>query len=314
VQAELLRAILIEMMYRERSDIRPGSSYVTPPDWLVEGVLALQAGDGVDDDIDLLRAEMARQKISSVDEIVRQKSALLDFASRRIFRAYARALVRLLLDSPGDHLNLARFIEQLPDAPGDHLTALAIWFPATFGQARAKWWALTIAQLSAADRYTTLGASQTAARLNQILRLSFSLPAAPERECSLGDCLAFCRLPDARKVLQKARQELFLLTTRAHPFYRSLIQEELEIVDLLARGKTRDVPKRLKKIASARRLIERRVSKIDDYLNWYEATQSETMSGAFASLIGRVQTQREKLSRRRDSISVYLDSVEMETN
>jgi hypothetical protein len=314
VQAELLRAILVEIMYRERSDIRPGSSYVTPPDWLVEGVLALQAGYSAEGDVDLLRAEMARQEISSVDEVVRRKSAPLDFVSRRIFRAYAWALVRLLLDSPGGHLNLGRFIEHLPDAPQDGLAALAIYFPTTLGQARAKWWALTIAQLATADRSATLSAAQTAARLDRILHLSFSVNGGHESECSLGKCLAFYRLPAFRKALQKARQELLLLTTQAHPFYRPIVQEEREVVDLLARGRTRDVPRRLTRIASARRLIEGRASEIDDYINWYEATQSETTSGTFASLIRAVQAQKEKLARRRDPISVYLDSVEMETD
>ena len=314
VQAELLRGILVEMIYRDRSNIRPGSYYVTPPDWLVEGVLALQAGDGAKGDVDLLRAEMARQEISSVDEVVRRKSAPLDFVSRRIFRAYARALVRLLLDSPGGHFNLARFIEQLPDGPQDGLSALALYFPATLGKARAKWWALTIAQLATSDRYTTLSAAETASRLDRILQLSFSLNDGHEWTCSLGNYSGFYRLPAFRKALQKALQELLLLTTQAHPFYRPIVQEEREVVDLLARGKTRDVPQRLRRIASARRLIESRASEIDDYLNWYEATQNETMSGTFASLIKPVQAQKEKLARRRDPISVYLDSVEMETD
>lgn len=314
MQSELLRAVLVEIMYRDRGDIRPGSSYVTPPDWLVEGVLALQPGYSEEGVVDLLRAEMARQKVWSVDEVVRRKSAPLDFVSRRIFRAYARALVRLLIDSPGGHLNLAQFIEHLPSASQDDLSDLAIYFPATLGQTRAKWWALTVAQLSTVNRYTTLSAAQTTRRLDQILQLSFSLNDGHEWKCSLGDSLAFYRLPAFRKALQKARQELLLLTTQAHPFYRPIIEEERAVVDLLEVGKTRDVPQRFKRIASARRLIEGRASEIDDYLNWYEATQSETMSGAFASLIRTVQAQTEKLARRRDPISVYLDSVEMETD
>ena len=35
VERELLRAILVEMMYRERGNIAAGAPYVTPPDWLV---------------------------------------------------------------------------------------------------------------------------------------------------------------------------------------------------------------------------------------------------------------------------------------
>ena len=49
VQRQLLRAILIEMMYRDRGNIAVGTPYVTGPEWLVEGVLALQPGRDSDE-------------------------------------------------------------------------------------------------------------------------------------------------------------------------------------------------------------------------------------------------------------------------
>ena len=36
VQRELLRAILVEIMYRERGDVPAGTPYVAPPDWLLD--------------------------------------------------------------------------------------------------------------------------------------------------------------------------------------------------------------------------------------------------------------------------------------
>ena len=44
VGRELLRAILLEMIYRKESHIAAGSVFVEPPDWLIEGVLALAPG------------------------------------------------------------------------------------------------------------------------------------------------------------------------------------------------------------------------------------------------------------------------------
>src|SRR5262245_7023893 len=52
VQRELLRGILIELMYRDRGRLAAGMHYVMPPDWLVEGALALQPGRPLDDDIE----------------------------------------------------------------------------------------------------------------------------------------------------------------------------------------------------------------------------------------------------------------------
>src|SRR5207249_10981633 len=44
MERELLRAILLEMIYRKESDIAPGVAFVEPPDWLLDGVLALTPG------------------------------------------------------------------------------------------------------------------------------------------------------------------------------------------------------------------------------------------------------------------------------
>ena len=44
VERELLRAILLEMIYREQPHITAGAVLVEPPDWLIDGVLALTPG------------------------------------------------------------------------------------------------------------------------------------------------------------------------------------------------------------------------------------------------------------------------------
>ena len=44
VERELLRAILLEMVYRKQPHITAGAVLVEPPDWLIDGVLALAPG------------------------------------------------------------------------------------------------------------------------------------------------------------------------------------------------------------------------------------------------------------------------------
>ena len=44
VERELLRAILLEMIYRSEPDVAPGTAFVEPPDWLLDGVLAITPG------------------------------------------------------------------------------------------------------------------------------------------------------------------------------------------------------------------------------------------------------------------------------
>ncbi len=314
VQRALLRAILVEMMYRDRAQIAAGTPYVTPPDWLVEGVLALEPGREADDDAELLRTIMSGQKIAPLEEIVSQRRAQLDAPSRRLHSAYSRALVQLLLNAPGGNSQLAGFIRDLPDAPNDRLADLRVHFPETLGRAPSKWWALSVAGLSANDRYQMLSAAETATRLDQALR--FTLPAqdGTERAYSLGEFNAYRKLPGYREALGQVGQRLQLLGAQAHPSYRPLVQEAFEIAELLARGKTRGVAPRLARVASYRAVIEQQGTAIDDYLNWFEATQSKTSSGVFSQLIEARRKEDEALPRRRDPISVYLDSFEMQTN
>lgn len=311
VQRDLLRLILIEMMYRERGNIAAGTPYVMPPDWLVDGVLALQPGRDPDGDAEILRTIVASKKIAPLEEIVRQRRDQLDAPSRQLHAAYARALLQLLLDSSGGRSKLVRFISDLPEAPNDAMADLRAHFPATLDRAPGKWWALSVAHLSAMDRYETLSAAATAARLDRILRFSIPAPDGRARNYSLGDYAAFQKSPAADDVLRQVNQQLLLLGAQAHPFYRTIVQEELALTELIQRGKTRRVSERLERVTSERAAIERQASEIDDYLNWYEATQSKVTSDRF-SRIG--ETADESIPRRRDPISVYLDSIETETN
>jgi hypothetical protein len=314
VQRELLRAILVEMMYRERGDIAAGAPYVTPPDWLVEGVLALQPGRDSDDDAALLRTIIASKKIAPFEDVVRQRRAQLDAPSQRFHSAYSRALVQLLLDAPDGRSKLTRFITDLPDAPNDPVADLRAHFPETLGLASGKWWDLSVTQLSATDRYETLGAAETAARLDRVLRFSIPARDGTARSYSLGEYEAFRKLPGERAVLRQVGQQLLLLGARAHPSYRQIVEEDYELAALLARGKTRGVPERLERLANYRVAMERQAREVDDYLNWYEATQTQVMSGAFSQLLENTPAAGEALPHRRDPISVYLDSIEMETN
>jgi hypothetical protein len=312
VQEELLRAILVEMMYRERGNIAAGMPYVTPPDWLVAGVLGSQAGRSSDEDAELLQSVLAASRIAPLAEIVRQRRAQLDAPSQKFFDAYARALVQMLLGAPGGRGKLRQYIRDLPVAPNDAQADLRVHFPETLGRSAAKWWALSVARLSATDRFETLSAQKTAAQLDRALRFTIKTPGGTARDYSLGDYATFRRLPGYRAALQLVSRQLLLLSARSNPSYRPIVQEDYELADLLARGKTRRIEERLERVASYRAVVEIQAREIDDYLNWYEGTQAKTISGAFTQMLEAARAADEEQPRRRDPISVYLDSIEMQ--
>ena len=314
VQRQLLRVILIELMYRDRGDIAPGTPYVTPPDWLVDGLIELRPGRDSDDNAKLLQTMVTAQKITPLDDLVLRRREQLDAPSRQLHDAYSMALLQLLLDAPGGQRKIAQFIADLPDAPNDALANLRVHFPETLGRSPGKWWALSVARLSASDRHEILSAAETSSRLDRLLRFSIPAPDGTEKEYSLGDYETFRKLPAHRSALAKVSQQLLLLGALAHPSYRPIVKEDYELAELVARGKLGKIRARLERVASYRQVIERQENEIDDYLNWYEATKAKTMSGAFSQLLETAKAADEAQPRRRDPISVYLDSIEMESN
>src|SRR5919106_1232061 len=126
MERELLRAILLEMIYRKESDIPPGVAFVEPPDWLLDGVLALTPGR---DRAPLVEALSVSQKTMSFEEFLRQRPELLDSAGRTLYRAYSFALVQLLVDGIDGRTRLARYIDSLPNASNDRVSDLKARFP-----------------------------------------------------------------------------------------------------------------------------------------------------------------------------------------
>ena len=313
VQREILRAILIEWIYRDRANIAAGTAYVSPADWLLDGLLGLQPSNETSRTAELLETVVDANKIAPLEEVVNQPRTQLDNASSKLFDAYSQALVQLLLETPDGRQKLLQYLLDLPNAPNNALADLRVHFPETLGRAPDKWWSLSVARLSAANRYEILNASETGKLLERLLHFPITGRDGKTQEYSLGDYARFRTLPGYADVLEQVGRQLLLLSARAHPSYRAILQEDYELTELLASGQTGRVRERLARVKSYRAVIERQASEIDDYLNWYEATQLKTISGVFTEVLrNSARSEDEARPRRRDPISVYLDSIEME--
>src|SRR5205814_536457 len=121
VERELLRAILLEMIYRSEPNIAPGTAFVEPPDWLLDGVLGLTPGR---DRGTLVEALSASEKRMSLEEFLQQRPVLLDSPGRMLYRAYSIALVQLLVDGTDGRSRVTRYIDRLSGASNDPLADL----------------------------------------------------------------------------------------------------------------------------------------------------------------------------------------------
>ncbi len=305
MERELLRAILLEMIYRKVSDIAPGVAFVEPPDWLLDGVLALTPGR---DRAALVEALSVSQKTMSLEEFLRQRPELLDSAGRTLYRACSFALVQLLVDGIEGRTRLARYIDSLSNASNDPVSDLKAQFPVLAGNAE-KTWQSALTQTSGAQNYQLLTFIESERRLDELLRVklpnngkSLDLSGLAGRKASAAE----------KAALNHLGQALLLFIGQANPVLRPIARDYQQMAALLARGKRRGVAKRLARVQTTREQLTARMSDVDDYMNWFEATQLPARSGAFADYLKAASQPQATGARRRDPISVYLDTLEDE--
>jgi hypothetical protein len=305
VERELLRAILLEMIYRSEPDVAPGTAFVEPPDWLLEGVLALTPGR---DRGPLVEALLVSVKRMSLEKFLQQRPALVDSPGRLLYRAYSLSLVQLLVAGIDGHSRLARYIHNLSRASNDPLADLKAQFP-LLGNDVEKTWQSAVARLGDAQSYQLLTFAESEQRLNELLRIKTPDAGKSPKQAQLSE-LAQRKPSVAEKMaLNELSQNLVLLTIRANPVMRPIVREYQQVAALLARGKRKRIIERLARLQMTHTNLVACMSDVDDYMNWFEATQSNSGSGVFADYLKAAGDSQIPAPRRRDALSVYLDSL-----
>ena len=302
VRRELLRAVLLDLIYRHETNLPAESAYVPPPDWLVEGIPAEQSGD--------LAAAVFARKPLSLAEFLEQRFDLLDHSGRALYRAYSCLLVKMLTERPGGRERMARFIADLHAGGNDRMADLLLHFPELISAGAAeKVWTLNLAQLAVAQPAQSLNVRETEEKLDGLLGAKgFDFASAGQN--NRGELPALLRQVSAKAKLARCGLELEILAGRANLIYQPVISEYAQIALYLARGKTKGVRDRLARVREQRRSAAKRIQEMADYLNWFEATQSVEPSGVFTDYMKAATAQPER--RRRDPISIYLDVLEVQ--
>lgn len=309
IERQLLRAILLEMIYRDEGDLVPGTTLVEPPDWLVEGALALTPGRERDA---LAKALSTTDKGKSLAEFLGQRFDLLDSAGRMLYRAYSVALVQLFLDQSGGRARLARYIGHLSHASNDPVADLKACFPQLREDLEKKWRS-TVARLSGHQTYRLLTFAESERRLDELLQIKVSDGShnrGRPKPANLSELAGRKLSPEEKSAVNEMSQALLFVVGTAHPVLRPVTREYQQIAALLTRGKRRGIAKRLAHLEVTRKELAARMGEIDDYLNWFEATQVESQSGAFDDYLKAANQSEVSAPRRRDPLSVYLDALE----
>ena len=306
VERELLRAILLEMIYRKQPHISSGAVLVEPPDWLIDGALALAPGR---DHGPLIEAVANTEKPVPLEKFLRQQPGLLDSTGRTLYRAYAFALVQMLVDGKNGGAQLAKYIDHLSDSSNDPLANLKAQFPLLADDAE-RTWQLALNRLKGLQTFRLLTFAESERRLDELLRVKISEPKKPEKLVRLDE-LAQHKLSASEKMaVDQLKRDLLFFVPQSNPVLRPIGREYQEIAALLVRGKRRGVSKRLSRLDATRQQLAARMTEIDDYLNWFEATQLNSGSGNFTGYLKAVDQSQVPAPRRHDPLSVYVDALE----
>jgi hypothetical protein len=308
---QLVRALLIEVA--TRTPLPAGSPVPDPPSWLVDGVLQqiLSRQRGTDAGVFQVLIDINRPP--TLRRFLEENAGDLDTASRKLHDACALALVRLLVETPEGRRHLDNYVRDLPKAVGDSLTLLRRYFP-EIGEsdtATEKWWTLSLARLSTLDRHKGLSLEQSDQLLTKALTITLPGRDGSEQTCTISDYAKFSRQPLRAEAVGKFNAALVNLQTQAHPLIRPAVDAYVGVLELIASGKERALPKRIAAAEELRKSIIQRAGAISDYLNWYEATQVQSPSNAFDGYLRMArEITEQKPAAGQDPISRYLDSVE----
>jgi hypothetical protein len=305
-ERELLRSILLEMIYRKQSQIVAGSRFVEPPDWLIDGVLALTPGR---DRGELCDALATAEKTLPLEKFLLQRPGLLDSAGHVLYRAYSLALVQMLVDRSDGPARMGKYISGLSRASSDPLADLTAQFPFLAGDSEGTWQS-SLRQLKNFPAHQLLTFAESERRLTELLQLKFPQSHDQSKRIALRD-LAQRKLSQTEKMaLSNASRELLPFVAQANPVLRPVAREYGQITALLARGKRKGVGKRLAKLETTHSQLAARMSDIDDYINWFEATQIPNGSGNFKDYLKAVDQSQLSTSKRRDPLTAYVDALE----
>lgn len=336
ITRELIRLLLYERMlrpYAAEPDAFPGER-IAVPEWLVHGFEQYLKYRRDGRPSDLYAGIVKSRQVLSIDRILTTDPAALDPVSTQVYGASAAALVAALLDQQDERgpEYFRQTLSQLATVPGGDIGPLLRQnFPSLreSSDALEKWWSLQIAQMGQMQAMEFLSVEQTETLLEEALAIRLT-PAAPRAKGGLLKFLphlkpdgAFAgRLHDydeflgrdgCEAALEQCDARLRSLGQRCHPLYRTVLLRYQRAVQQLVAGKKFGLRDELKSIDQAREGVRLTARRVEDYLNYYEATGAAGKSQTYRQYRElREKFDRERHPARDDRVSKYLDALEAE--
>jgi hypothetical protein len=309
LQREFVRAVLIEYVLRNGDAQR-----VTPllPLWLLDGLTERLRLRDLGADAGLFQTLLDSNNLPPVADIIGRTRDAGEPTARALDAACSYSLLQLLVDLPNSRSSFGRYVRSFGAKGGAPMDQFARHFPqvAETPTTLEKWWSLSIARLSASDRFRGWTLDDSQKRLEETLTFRFP-PAKGESgevKLTLSDWRLISKDKTRREALSSTEAELQDLSARAHPMLRPVVASYAELVTALIRNKTRRFQQRLDTAKKQHEEVLTLMSGVVDYMNWYEAAMVKTPSGTFRGYLKSAAEPEPKLPRN-DPITRYIDAV-----
>ncbi len=333
---ELLRLFLTELMLAKGKErLSVDTNALGPPEWLYCGLMELIEYQREGRPSDTFSTVLNSRQILSVDDVLSGPPEVADSITEAIYGASAAALVKALLEQPNGKASLQRYVGSLIGNEKKGRDQLAEFFPVARGNQAAldKWWTLQVATMGELQAFEFIPVDRTDRLIEDALSVQFEkieesgekegnsfwkLPfldqekAPPFSEGTVRDYRLFVDQPAGKEALAKMRDRLRRVYNRAFPLLQPVIVRYDVVVGQLLDGKAKGVGEELAALDEERLRILNTMKRVDDYLNYYEATKVTQKSEAFEDYQQAVKRLRQPGPRRKDRISEYLDKLERE--
>jgi hypothetical protein len=308
LDSEIYRALGLEWIYRTHP-LKAGKPFRSPPAWLVE---ALAEDERMQEDgtpAGVYAALLRSEQPPKLADFLRAKPELMEATSLALYRTQALAFLKALEKLPEGGQGLGAFLSSLAQEDSD-LKSLLAAFPSLENDASrlGKLWTLAIARDSAGKGTEPLSVGETSRALKALLDLSTPLdPKKPGKGTATGAAAlpALAKSESGPYQMRQKSAELFTLEFRAHPLLKPVIEEYRKITTELAKKPRKNVSRQIEENGKILDLLLQRTGKVEDYMNWFEATQLDTLSEEFVEVSNPAAPEK-----RTDPISRHLDAIE----
>lgn len=308
LEMEIYRALALDWIYRNHPP-KAGKAFHSPPPWLLEGLCEEKRIKENGSPAGVYATLLKSTNPPRIEDFLKAKPELMEATSLTLYRTQALALLKTLQQLPEGPKGLVAFLDSLAENDADLKGLLAAYPSLENSPSRlGKLWTLSIARNSASKGTEPATIGETVRALKELLDVSAPLdPKKPALGKATGAAAfpAIARSEGGPYLMRLKSAEFMTLEFRAHPLLRPVIEEYRNITTQLASKPKKNLSKQIEETGKILDLLLQRSGQVDDYLNWFEATQLDTLSENFLEV-----TSPPAVPKRTDPLSLHLDAIE----